>query len=56
MLSVETRWWTKWTKISALRDLKGYGLEDYGIVVAFNGAMMEIDRKYNILEVQLIGC
>lgn len=46
----------KWTKIAVLIDFKGSGLEDYGIVVVFNGAkIMGIDRKYNILEVQLTG-
>lgn len=44
------------TKIAVLIDFKGSGLEDYGIVVVFNGAkIMGIDRKYNILEVQLTG-
>lgn len=46
----------KWTKIAVLIDFKGSGLGDYGIVVVFNGAkIMGIDRKYNILEVQLTG-
>lgn len=37
-------------------DLKGYRLEDYDIVVAFNRVMtVKIDRKY-ILKVQLTRC